>query len=171
MYYWSTDYPLDTYNLLSCNMTFEKVNTKIIVEEKIRWERTKIQPSENKYNCDKSKRWSEFVHRRANRGAEEKIISAQTAVDSFRSLRTEFVSTRFRETRFSCRGSEGRGKKIGRNSLFRARRFRSDGIISSRSWPITSYWTWRIEIVRRSRRPASRCTNKTPVNMKHSHHV
>lgn len=70
--------------------------------------------SENKYNYDKSKCRSEFVHRRANRGTEEKIISAQTAVDSFRSLRTEFVSTRFRETRFSCRGP---GEKIGRSSL------------------------------------------------------
>jgi len=61
---------------------------------------------------------SEFVHRRANCGTEEKIISAQTAIDSFRSLRTEFVSTRFRETRFSCRGP---GEKIGRSSLFFAR--------------------------------------------------
>lgn len=53
---------------------------------------------------------------------EEKIISAQTAVDSFRSLRTEFVSTRFRETRFSCRGPGEKNRT--ELALFRARRFR-----------------------------------------------
>lgn len=95
----------------------------IVKKITVRREQNRNKTIVGKYNCDNSSGGvGPVVHWRMNREAEEKIISTQTAVDSFRSLRTEFVSTRFRETRFSCRRpGKNRTELVLSLSLFHAR--------------------------------------------------